>query len=53
MTALSLTSKLDMESPEAKARAQHNRGFATDLRDHCEGFRKRAMIGLQMVGAMA
>ncbi|MEP2551866.1 MAG: carboxyl transferase domain-containing protein, partial [Marinomonas sp.] len=32
MTAPTLTSKIDTESPEAKARATHNRGLATDLR---------------------
>ncbi len=34
MTAPTLTSKLDMESPEAKVRAERNRGLATDLREY-------------------
>ena len=34
MTAPTLTSKLDTESPEAKARASHNKALATDLREH-------------------
>ncbi|GGD57060.1 carboxyl transferase domain-containing protein [Croceicoccus mobilis] len=34
MSAPVLTSKLDRESPEAKARAQHNRDLAQQLRDH-------------------
>ena len=33
MTAPVLTSKLDVESPEAKARAAHNRGLNDDLRE--------------------
>ncbi|MEO1221221.1 MAG: methylcrotonoyl-CoA carboxylase, partial [Pseudomonadota bacterium] len=32
MTAPVLTSKLDSEAPEAKARAQHNKALASDLR---------------------
>jgi len=33
MTAPVLTSKLDLESPEAKANAAHNRGLVDDLRE--------------------
>ena len=32
MTAPTLTSKLDREAPEAKARFAHNQTLATDLR---------------------
>ena len=32
MSAPVLASKLDLESPEAKARATHNRALAEDLR---------------------
>ena len=34
MTAPVLTSMLDRESPDAKARFAHNKALATDLREH-------------------
>ncbi|MGB3796451.1 MAG: carboxyl transferase domain-containing protein [Alteraurantiacibacter sp.] len=34
MTAPTLTSTLDIDSPEAKARAAHNRALAQELREH-------------------
>ncbi|AKH43084.1 3-methylcrotonyl-CoA carboxylase beta subunit [Altererythrobacter atlanticus] len=33
MSAPVLTSKIDLDSPEARARAEHNRGLAAELRD--------------------